>query len=150
MIRTVIPWYQYMEVAMAAEFEGASREPNDRNDLEEFKRKQAEELEAFEAKEGRELESFERKEAEELAAFEASERKFFEIKIDRTEFKVHEKSLTGKQLRELPQPPIGPDRDLFEVVHGGSDRKILDDEVVTMRDGLRFFTAPAQINPGRA
>lgn len=139
-----------MEVAMAAELEGGSREPNDRNDLEEFKRKQAEELEAFEAKERRELESFEHKEAEELAAFEASERNVFEIKIDRTEFKVHEKSLTGKDLRKLPQPPIGPDRDLFEVVHGGSDRKISDDEVVAMRDGLRFFTAPAQINPGRA
>jgi hypothetical protein len=37
---------------------------------------------------------------------------------------------------------------LFEVVPGGSDIKILDDQVVEIRDGLRFFTAPAQINPG--
>jgi hypothetical protein len=49
----------------------------------------------------------------------------------------------------LPEPDIGSDRDLFEVVPGGSDRKIANDQDVKMRDGLRFFTAPAQINPGR-
>jgi hypothetical protein len=133
---------------MAAEFEGDRVESNDSNGLEEFKRKQAEELRAFETRELRELESFERKEAEELAEFEASEHRVFEIKIDRTEYKVHQRELTGKELRELPKPPIGPDRDLFEVVPGGSDRKILENEIVKMRDGLRFFTAPAQINPG--
>ena len=71
------------------------------------------------------------------------------IKIDRKEYKVREKVLTGTQLRQLPEPDIGPDRDLFEVVPGGSDRKIANDQEVKMRDGLRFFTAPAQINPGR-
>ena len=74
----------------------------------------------------------------------------FNIRIDREHFKVSEPSLTGAQLRALPTPPIGPDRDLFEVVPGGSDRKIELNESVAMRDGLRFFTAPAQINPGRA
>ena len=73
-----------------------------------------------------------------------------EIKIDRAQFKVTDKTLTGAQLRRLPEPDVGPDRDLFEVVPGGSDRKIELTEVVKMRDGLRFFTAPAQINPGRA
>jgi hypothetical protein len=73
----------------------------------------------------------------------------FAIKIDRVTYEVHEHELTGLQLRHLPNPPIGPDRDLFEVVPGGSDKKILDADVVKMRDGLRFFTAPAQINPGR-
>jgi hypothetical protein len=34
------------------------------------------------------------------------------------------------------------------VVPGGTDRKIGDTEVVDIRDGKRFFTAPAQINPG--
>lgn len=73
-----------------------------------------------------------------------------QIKIDRAQFKVTDKTLTGAQLRRLPEPDVGPDRDLFEVVPGGSDRKIELTEVVKMRDGLRFFTAPAQINPGRA
>lgn len=74
--------------------------------------------------------------------------KKFDIKIDRAEFKVHEDVLTGAQLRELPKPDIGPERDLFEVVPGGSDLKIENATPVKMRDGLRFFTAPAQINPG--
>ena len=44
--------------------------------------------------------------------------------------------------------PSAIDRDLFEVVPGGSDKKIGDHDVVEIRNGLRFFTAPAQINPG--
>lgn len=74
--------------------------------------------------------------------------KVFHIRIDRVGFTVDVSELTGAQLRQLPTPPIGPDRDLFEVVPGGSDRKIADADVIAMRDGLRFFTAPAQINPG--
>lgn len=72
----------------------------------------------------------------------------FNIRIDRDHFKVSEAVLTGAQLRALPDPDIGADRDLFEVVPGGSDRKIELTDLVEMRDGLRFFTAPAQINPG--
>lgn len=73
----------------------------------------------------------------------------FHIQIDREHFTVHQLTLTGAQLRQLPSPPTGPDRDLFEVVPGHPDRKIANDESVEMHDGLRFFTAPAQINPGR-
>jgi len=72
----------------------------------------------------------------------------FEIQIDRVHYTVAASSMTGEQLRYLPTPPIGADRDLFEVVPGGSDRKIGNDQVVEIRNGLRFFTAPAQINPG--
>lgn len=72
----------------------------------------------------------------------------FDIKIDRKEYKVHQQELTGSQLRHLVHPPIGSDRDLFEVIPGGSDRKIGNDEEVKLREGVRFFTAPAQINPG--
>lgn len=74
----------------------------------------------------------------------------FQIKIDRTVYKVHAESLTGAQLRQLPNPEVGPDRDLFEVVPGGSDLKVNSDMTVVIRHGLRFFTAPAQINPGKA
>lgn len=72
-----------------------------------------------------------------------------QIRIDRTHYKVKEAVLTGADLRKLPEPDIGPDRDLFEVVPGGSDVKVELDAQVRMRDGMRFFTAPAQINPGR-
>ncbi len=71
------------------------------------------------------------------------------IRIDREDFTVHEEFLTGVQLRALPNPYIGPDRDLFEVVPGGSDKKIELTDRVKMRPGFRFFTAPAQINPGQ-
>jgi len=74
----------------------------------------------------------------------------FEIQIDRVHYKVKLRQMTGLQLRHVPSPPIGPDRDLFEVVPGGSDRKIGDDQVVEIRNGLRFFTAPAHITPGAA
>lgn len=72
----------------------------------------------------------------------------FQIQIDRTHFTVTVPQMTGHQLRQLPTPPIGADRDLFEVVPGGADKKIGDGDIVEMRNGLRFFTAPAQINPG--
>lgn len=73
----------------------------------------------------------------------------FQIRIDRDHFEVTQPGLTGAELRALPDPAIGPERDLFEVVPGGSDIKIESAATVEMRNGLRFFTAPAQINPGR-
>ena len=73
----------------------------------------------------------------------------FHIQIDRVHYTVDKRFLTGEQLRHVPPTPIGPDRDLFEVVPGGTDKKIGNDEEVEIRDGKRFFTAPAQINPGR-
>jgi hypothetical protein len=72
----------------------------------------------------------------------------FHIQIDRAHFIVHKKVLTGQELRNLPQPPVGPERDLFKVVPGSSDLKIEFDTQVEMHDGERFFTAPAVINPG--
>ena len=72
----------------------------------------------------------------------------FQIQIDRVHYTVGEHQLRGSQLRHLPVPPIGSDRDLFEVVPGGQDRKIEDHELVEIRNGERFFTAPAHINPG--
>ena len=77
------------------------------------------------------------------------QQKKFEILIDRAHYTVTQQIMTGLQLRQVPPTHIGPDRDLFEVVPGGSDRKIGNDEPVEIRNGLRFFTAPAQINPGR-
>jgi Multiubiquitin len=118
-----------------------------KKELEAFKERQLRELREFEEKQLKELEEFERREREELEEFEERQHPY-EIKIDRTEFKVKEHFRTGAQLRALPNPPIGPDRDLFEVVPGGSDQKIADNQEVKMRDGLRFFSAPAQINPG--
>lgn len=70
------------------------------------------------------------------------------IQIDRIHYKVEVTSLTGAQLRVRPTTPIPADRDLFLVVPGGADQKIGDAEVVELRNGARFFTAPGTINPG--
>lgn len=129
-----------------AEHQEPGTEMDREKGLEALKERQLRELREFEERQQKELEEFERQEE---GPNEVEERHHpFEIKIDRTHFKVDEAYLTGAQLRLLPQPPIGPERDLFEVVPGGSDEKIADTQKVKMRDGLRFFTAPAQINPG--
>lgn len=72
----------------------------------------------------------------------------FQIQIDRIHYTVTKSQMTGSELRAVPETPIGPDRDLFEVVPGGADVKIETAQVVQIRNGQRFFTAPAQINPG--
>ena len=72
----------------------------------------------------------------------------FQIQIDRVHYTVAQEQMTGSELRRVPPTPIGADRDLFEVVPGGTDRKIGDDDMVEIKNGKRFFTAPAQINPG--
>lgn len=76
------------------------------------------------------------------------ERHGFNIQIDRQHYTVDKPQMTGAELRAVPQPPIGENRDLFEVVHGNADRKIGDTEVVKIHNGQRFFTAPRHINPG--
>ena len=117
-------------------------------ELEEFERQRRERLEKFEAGEQEALQAFEKREVSEVQAFVEEARREFMIRIDRHEFTVHKPHMTGAELRDLPKPPIGTDRDLFEVVPGGSDKLISAEEIVKMRDGLRFFTAPARINPG--
>ena len=72
----------------------------------------------------------------------------FQIQIDRVHYTVAKRELTGTELRQVPPTPIGPERDLFEVVPGGQDRKIENADVVEIHNGQRFFTAPGQINPG--
>lgn len=70
------------------------------------------------------------------------------IHIDRAVFKVGATSLSGAQLRVLPTPPVGEERDLVIEVPGGHDRVIADDEVVQLHDGIHFFTTPRHITPG--
>ena len=76
------------------------------------------------------------------------------IRVDRIERVVSpsllaaDGTMTGRQIRELRDPPIGADRDLFEIVPGGSDTKVEDDQAVVIRQWMRFFSAPKTINPG--
>jgi hypothetical protein len=73
----------------------------------------------------------------------------FQIQIDRTHYTVAKEQMTGSELRQVPNPPIGPERDLFEVVPGHPDRKVGENDSIEIKSGARFFTAPAHINPGK-
>jgi hypothetical protein len=70
------------------------------------------------------------------------------IHIDRKMVKVTADSLTGAELRQLPDSPIGADYDLYLEVPGGEDRLIADDETVALTNGMHFFSVQRHITPG--
>jgi len=70
------------------------------------------------------------------------------ITIDRHDWQVFDRKMTGASLRTVPTPDIAPDRDLWLDVPDARDRKIQDEDVVALVDRMRFFTAPGRINPG--
>ncbi|MDX6197889.1 MAG: hypothetical protein QOJ79_1040 [Actinomycetota bacterium] len=72
----------------------------------------------------------------------------FHLKIDRDQYTTLSTSLTGEGIRQLVSPPIPVDRDLYLVRPGDDDLLIQAADAVSIRDGLRFFTAPGHINPG--
>lgn len=72
----------------------------------------------------------------------------FPIFIDKKQYKVEARSMTGAELRALPQPPIGQDRDLYQVVPGGEDHLVKDGERIELKPGMRFISVPSQITPG--
>jgi Multiubiquitin len=59
-----------------------------------------------------------------------------------------DRQLTGAQLRSLPEPPVGADRDLWQEVDGGLDRMIQPTDEIDLHAQMRFFTVPRVINPG--
>lgn len=70
------------------------------------------------------------------------------IKIDRLEYEVFQRKMTGAELRAVPSPDVAADRDLWRDVPDKRDIKVQDEDVVRLQDGIRFFTAPGRINPG--
>lgn len=71
------------------------------------------------------------------------------IHIDREVFKVEEDSLTGAQLRALPETDISQDYDLWLEFPGGQDVLIEDEHSVKLKNGQHFFSVQKTINPGR-
>ncbi|MFA6486491.1 MAG: multiubiquitin domain-containing protein [Candidatus Magasanikbacteria bacterium] len=71
------------------------------------------------------------------------------IIIDHKEYKTEEKRMSGLEIRALANPPISQDRDLFLVInHDKPDEKINDEQVVQLKNGMHFYSAPRTINPG--
>ncbi len=75
----------------------------------------------------------------------------FIIHIDHKTYLATTSVMTGAELRQLAQPPIGPDRDLFRVVPGQADDiKVANTDAVALQKGMQFYSAPGTINPGQA
>lgn len=58
------------------------------------------------------------------------------------------RQLTGAELRNLPNPPIPADRDLWQEVDGDLDQAVSPSETIDLRPQMRFFSVPRVINPG--
>lgn len=71
------------------------------------------------------------------------------IRIDRIEYEVFKRKMTGAELRAVPSPDVAADRDLWLDVPDKRDVKVQDEDVVRLKAGMRLFTAPGRINPGR-
>jgi hypothetical protein len=71
------------------------------------------------------------------------------IRIDRIEYELYRRKMSGAELRAVPSPDVAADRDLWLDVPDKRDVKIQDEDVVRLKDGMRFFTAPGRINPGQ-
>jgi hypothetical protein len=69
------------------------------------------------------------------------------IHIDRKVYKVYDTSMTGSQLRLLPEPDISEAFDLFVEVPGGEDL-LVEESPVELKPGMHFFSAPKVISPG--
>lgn len=72
------------------------------------------------------------------------------IYIDGTKYHPAADHLTGEQLRLLPVPPVGNDRDLWLDTTGPLDDLIENDQVVELTPNMRFHTVPRVINPGQS
>ncbi|MFB7976580.1 multiubiquitin domain-containing protein [Bacillus subtilis] len=72
------------------------------------------------------------------------------IHIDRSAYEVFRRKITGLELRVVTSPDVAADRDLWLDVPDKRDVKVQDEDVVRLKSGMRFFTAPGRINPGSA
>jgi hypothetical protein len=71
------------------------------------------------------------------------------ITIDKKPYKAPKPIMTGAELRQLADPHIGDDLDLWHVMRGpGDDTKVGDEQPVELAEGDRFYSAPRKINPG--
>jgi len=71
------------------------------------------------------------------------------IFIDEVKYDAPSLEMTGTELRGLPQPPIGPDRDLWLEMPGPSDDVLIrPDQTYDVKPGNKYYTAPSTINPG--
>ena len=71
------------------------------------------------------------------------------IQIDHRPYKATKPAMTLAELRELADPDVSADYDLFREVPGaGDDVKLTDTGAVELKPGMHFYSVLRQINPG--
>ena len=71
------------------------------------------------------------------------------IFIDEAKYDAPAIRMTGAELRALPQPPIGADRDLWLEIPGPKDDVLIrPEDTYEVKPGSKYYTAPSTINPG--
>lgn len=73
------------------------------------------------------------------------------IFIDTVKYEVIPGPIAGEALRELPDPDVPADRDLWLETPGPADDVLIKPgETYEVKAGMHFYTAPATINPGES
>ncbi len=70
------------------------------------------------------------------------------IVIDSKKYRAPARVMTGAQLRRLADPNVGSDFDLWQEIPGGEDNLVGDHERIKLADGMGFYSASREINPG--
>jgi len=84
-------------------------------------------------------------------ASRGDDRRVIPIFIDDVKYDAPAHQMTGAELRSLPNPPIGQDRDLWLETAGPSDDVLIRPELTyDVKPGSKYYTAPSTINPGGA
>lgn len=80
---------------------------------------------------------------------QSNDHKVIPIFIDDVKFDAPAASMTGQELRNLPNPPVPADRDLWLEVPGPKDDELIRPEkTYEIKPGSKYYTAPSTINPG--
>lgn len=71
------------------------------------------------------------------------------IFVDDVKYSAPAPNMTGQQIRDLPDPHVPPDRDLWLEVPGPDDDVLIrPDQIYEVKPGTHYYTAPSTINPG--
>ena len=70
----------------------------------------------------------------------------YNIVIDKSHYKVNSDNLTGMQIKTIGSVISG--YELWQEVPGKNDLLLLDDTIVEIKSGMRFFSTKSTIDPG--
>jgi hypothetical protein len=71
------------------------------------------------------------------------------VYIDRVHYDVPGHHVLGQVLRNLPNPPVSDDRDLWEEIQGPVDDELIrPDKTYEVKTWTHYYTSPKTINPG--